>query len=106
MTLENLKRVMARLRLIAKKPRGNTWKINQSDLRKAIIMERGHSMSTYYNIKKALIDIGWLRTAKTKFIITGLDLTEDFDYGRQDSAWDNRDTGDNNPGRGSVDEWD
>ena len=77
MTIEMLKRVITRVRLIAPGKK----KITQNQLRKAIIIERGHSMATYYNIKKALIDIGWLRTKKTKFELTDLDITEDFEYG-------------------------
>lgn len=76
MTIDMLKRVMIRIRMASP----GAKKITQSQLRKAIIIERGHCMATYYNIKKALIDIGWLKTMKTKFLVTGLDITEDYDY--------------------------
>ena len=74
MSIEKLRRVMLRVR--AKHP-GKNW-IRRDDLWRAIAVECGTSRMTYFENKKALVKLGWLKQRKSNFRLTGNDLTEDF----------------------------
>lgn len=52
--------------------------IYPTELKRAIMIECGTSPQTYYNNRKALIALGWIKTVKKKYIITGVDLTGDY----------------------------
>lgn len=81
MTIEKLKRVMIRIRKMVVLGEGDNYYITNNQLKKAIYIECGTSPATFFNNKRALINIGWIRKKKKRFRITDLDLTEDFDYG-------------------------
>ena len=81
MTIGSLKRVMLRLRKMVTLGQGDNYYATRSQLQKAIYIECGTSPATYFNNRRALINIGWLKTIKKRFLLTDLDLTEDFDYG-------------------------
>lgn len=48
------------------------------ELRRAIMVEAGTCPATYYNYRWSLIKLGWIKTRKKRFVLTGKDLTEDY----------------------------
>lgn len=73
--LDRLKRVMWRVRSENPKEERLTW----DKLKIAVIKECGYSPGNYFNVKKALLKIGWItRHRKQKFNLTGKDITEEF----------------------------
>lgn len=73
MGTERLERVMWRLRKLADNPKRPLY----HDLRKAIIYECGHSPQNYFNVKRALITLGWITAhSRKRFRITEKDLTD------------------------------
>jgi len=73
MTIESLQRVMLRLR----KHCPNVSCPSNNELRRAIMYECGTSPVTYRNNRKALIDLGWIRSKGRKRIrLTNADLEE------------------------------
>ena len=73
MTINNLERVMWRIR----KKHPNQKKITWLQLKRAIMHECGTSDRTYFSNKKALRQLGWIKPhGKNKFIITDKDLEE------------------------------
>ena len=72
MTIDRLERVMWRLR--EKYPQRE--KITNAELRRAIMYECGTDPTTYYNNRKALKDLQWIRVYRKKHvIITNKDIT-------------------------------
>lgn len=82
MVRDTLNRIMWRLRENVRKTPGNareTAKITPKDLQKAIILEAGYDERTYERIKKALINIGWIKSTKQKtYVLTGADLNGNY----------------------------
>ena len=74
MTIQTLQRVMWRLR--SKHPK--TTKIQNNELRRAVMVECGTSHVTYIRNRKSLKDLGWIRTSKTYIELTGADLTGEY----------------------------
>jgi len=74
MTIQKLQRVMWRLR--TKHP--NTKTITQLQLQRAIMIECGTDPITYKHNSLALRKLGWLKVKKSRFILTGTDITEEF----------------------------
>lgn len=72
MTIEKLERVMWRIRKLA----GDNKHPYNSDVRRAIMLECGTSPITYRNNRKALMDLGWIKTYNRKRItLTNTDIT-------------------------------
>lgn len=72
MPIERLERVMWRLR----KNNPDNDKPSNAELRRAVIVECGYCMRTYSELRKALIDIGWIRAYNRKRIrLTNKDIT-------------------------------
>jgi len=70
---EKLERVMWRLRKITRKPNMPYY----NELQQAVIYECGHTPQTYYNIKRALVKLGWIKSHSSKrFILTNKDLEQ------------------------------
>lgn len=81
-SIEKAKRIMWRLEAYQKQAmteRPPRKRIKRPELVKAIMIEAGFAIQTYYTYKDALIKLGWLRKHKKRFIITGLHQTEDFE---------------------------
>ena len=76
MTIANLKRVMNRIRAVYPGRKKITW----LQLKRCIMIECGTSPACFYQNKRALIDLGWIRTKKKWIHLTDLDLTDDYDY--------------------------
>ena len=75
MSVENLERVMARLR--HKRPLVVT--VSLGDLRRAIMIEIGTDPRTYYVNKGALVKLGWIKGVSAQVVeLTGVDLTGDY----------------------------
>lgn len=73
MTVERLERVMWRLR----KWTPGSQVIHNNELRKAIMKECGTDDRTLKNNRKALIELGWIKTKNKTFIeLTGADMDE------------------------------
>jgi len=74
-----LKRVMQRCRELYGQPLC-AGGISRRQLRKAIIIEVGYGVGTYYNVKNALKELGWIKHSKNWKVIylTTKDITEDF----------------------------
>lgn len=73
MTIESLKRVMWRVR----KRNPDVKRPTNHDLRIAIMHECGTHPQTYRTNRKALINLGWIRSFNSKrFELTDKDLTE------------------------------
>jgi len=74
MGIEKLERVMWRLR---SRNKGQDL-VTVLELRRAIMYEIGTDRRTYQVNKKALVDLGWIRSKGNKWIrLTGNDLTGD-----------------------------
>jgi len=76
MTIETLKRVMQKIRVNYP---GREW-ITWNQLEKVIMVCCGTCRATYFNNKRALTKLGWISKRKRRCYITGLDITEDFNY--------------------------
>jgi len=77
MTVEKLKRILQRVR--ARNPGQDI--IKRNELEQCIMIECGTCKATYFNNKRALVKLGWIKAypgSKHKIEITGKDLTEDF----------------------------
>ena len=73
MSVEKLKRVLWRLRVIT----GDNSHPYNSELKKAILYECGTDPKTFRNNRKALKDLGWIKPYNKKRItLTDKDLTE------------------------------
>ena len=73
MTIEALERVMWRIR----KNNPNNLKPTNHELQRAIMYECGTSMRTYYDNRKSLITLGWIRKYNSKRIrLTNNDITD------------------------------
>ena len=71
MTIEKLERVMWRMRSLNQ----NTDKFSVAQLRRAIMYEVGTDVRTYKANKKALVDIGWIKSRGSRWIVaTNKDL--------------------------------
>lgn len=70
MSIHSLERVMWRVRV--RYP--NKELISASELKSVIMAECGTSPQTYYNNKRALIFLKWIKTMKKHFRLTGEDL--------------------------------
>ena len=78
MTIENMKRVMWRLRSNCKEWLKDHNYVRRDDLWKAIAIELGTCKQTYYNNKAVLVKLGWIMPRKTRVVLTDKDLTEDY----------------------------
>ena len=75
MSIKDLERVMWRLRV----RNINQPKVTNKELKRVIMMELGTSPQTYYRNRKALMDLGWIRSWKTqKIILTNNDITGEY----------------------------
>lgn len=74
MVTDKLSRVMRRCRAMS--PGLET--IPRKTLERAVIIECGYCPATYSNVKRALVKLGWIRTAGKRYKLTGKDLTEDY----------------------------
>ena len=75
MTIEKLQRVMWRIR----KKCPDRSKITRTELKRAIMVECGTSPETYYNNKKALLALGWVKSLRGSAVrLTNKDLTGDY----------------------------
>jgi len=73
MTIENLQRVMERLRSHNPGDDTPTW----LELKRAIMYECGTDPSTYTKNRKALKELGWIKVYNGKRLkITNVDLTD------------------------------
>jgi len=73
MSVEKLERVMWRLRKRNPNNRNPTW----MELRRAIMYECGTDPVTYYNNRKALIVLQWIKShSKSKLWITNKDIED------------------------------
>ena len=81
MTINNLERVMWRLRKLAvQKKYKNPNHASNFDLRRAIMFECGTNPRTICVNRKALIELGWIKTVGTSFIrLTNADISGDDD---------------------------
>lgn len=81
MSVENLKRVLQRVR---------AWypdrsEITRSELQKAVMVECGTTRQTFFNNLEALLFLEWIKIKSPSrkrhegiYILTGKDITEDF----------------------------
>lgn len=76
MTVQQLERILWRLR--SKMSKGHNYVTNM-ELRRAIMLECGTDERTIKKHRKALINLGWAKTAGTQAIeLTNADLTGDY----------------------------
>lgn len=75
MTVEKLKKVMLRCRSMAVP---GMERVTLKQLKRAIMIECGTCRATWFNNKRALQDLGWIKIRKQTVHFTGMDLTEDF----------------------------
>lgn len=52
--------------------------VKRDELLRAIMIECGTARATYFVNRQALIKLGWIKTLRRRFRLTGLDLTEDY----------------------------
>lgn len=72
MSISSLERVMWRIRA---RNKGKVY-ITNHELKRAIMYECGTDSRTYYQNRKALITLGWLRSRKNYVELTDVDLTD------------------------------
>jgi hypothetical protein len=72
MTIQKLERVLRRIR--AENP--GKVKVSNQILRRAIMHEIGTDARTVRDNRKALKDLGWIKCEKSRFRLTGKDLTD------------------------------
>lgn len=73
MSVEKLERVLWRIR----KRNPNNPNPSNLELKRAIMIEIGTDMRTYYSNRKALIGLNWIRSKGTgRITLTDKDLTE------------------------------
>jgi len=70
--IEKCKRIMWRLSILKSKT------IRRAELQRAVMLEVGISPQSYINYRNALIKLGWIKTYKRRFLITGSHTMEEY----------------------------